>query len=188
MTRCTSHRLQPGVQGQHTRGKQPWALSSSEQKTFHTIKPSVWASTQFHLPIHAWFSLSHGSAALCQCHFTTSHKCVYRLCGPLHFEGLVIFWAESTTHSEGCAHTDRSIWQEIFCCARKGMKISPAVRHDNMYQRGSTDVFLMFLHCTTLIQQNISNVLLLTFVHPPIQLLLNIISRLMALNPWPQIP
>lgn len=70
---CTLHRLQLGTQGQLTRRRQPWALSSKEWKTFHTIKPCAWARTQFQRSIHRYFSLSHGCSALCQCHFTSFH-------------------------------------------------------------------------------------------------------------------
>lgn len=55
------------------------ALSIVQQwvKTFYTIKPCVWDRTEFHLPIHSRFSMSHGSSALCQQHFilTSSQVC-----------------------------------------------------------------------------------------------------------------
>lgn len=63
---------------------------------------------RIHLSIHLWFSLSRSRAAFCQRHFTTFHsdinKCEPRLCGPLYFDSLVIFEAESRRH-KAAVHT-----------------------------------------------------------------------------------
>lgn len=69
-TDCNYYEHKDSVQGD----SKPWALSSGKKKTFHTIKPCAWVWTKFHLPIHLRFSLSHGSSALCQCHFTTFYS------------------------------------------------------------------------------------------------------------------
>lgn len=159
---CSIHRLQPWTQGQHTRREQPWALSSSEWKTCHAIKPCAWAWTQFHLPMH------YGSSALCQCHFTnfhfdiiTSMHTVYMALCTLKVCSFSKLKAQHTESSH--VHTVLSMWwkrNEYFALlGEKSISNIPA------WYRS--------------LKEKISENYCLAFVHPPIQLFF----RLAVLHP-----
>ena len=138
-----------GCSGRHKDRAQgegrPWALCSGERQTFDTIKPCARGWTQFHLAIHLWLTLSHGSSALYQSHFSTSHfwqhhKCARCLCGPLHFEGLFIFWAEGPAHVERpCTHWSFHLTASMLFCLKRNEKnlsgcemLQSAERHEDI--------------------------------------------------------
>lgn len=161
------------------------ALSSSERKkTFHTMKhePGFNSISLFIFNSHwATAALLFVSAISLPFTLTSSQVCAASLWPSALWRSVLFLDWKQSKHTLILPSDSK-----YFCCALKGMKISIAVRCENMYLRGSKDEVMIYWcivnapvwYSTHKAKQLKCSILFLCpFPHP-----------IIFTNPWPRIP